>query len=83
MSSARLLPGKQFEVSRALRARITLAFAHDGISLPARPGIRRTDRSRPVTRQLPVRVSTLDLAVVFEVTPAVYVLVRPQPAAPA
>jgi len=31
---ARTLPGKQFEVSRALRARITLAFAHDGVTLP-------------------------------------------------
>lgn len=32
---ARTLPGKQFEVGRALRARITLAFLRDGISLPA------------------------------------------------
>ena len=31
---ARTLPGKQFEVSRALRARITLAFAHDAVTLP-------------------------------------------------
>jgi len=32
---ARTLPGKQFEVARELRARITLAFAHAGILLPA------------------------------------------------
>jgi small conductance mechanosensitive channel len=30
---ARTLPGKQFEVARALRARITSAFAASGISL--------------------------------------------------
>jgi small conductance mechanosensitive channel len=35
---ARTLPGKQFEVGRALRARITLAFLHQGISLPTAVG---------------------------------------------
>ena len=32
---ARTLPGKQFEVGRALRARITLAFLREGITLHA------------------------------------------------
>jgi small-conductance mechanosensitive channel len=32
---ARTLPGKQFEVGRALRARITKAFLQEGINLPA------------------------------------------------
>jgi small-conductance mechanosensitive channel len=31
---ARTLPGKQFEVGRALRARITVAFLREGITLP-------------------------------------------------
>jgi small conductance mechanosensitive channel len=35
---ARTLPGKQFEVGRALRARITVAFLHEGISLPTAVG---------------------------------------------
>ena len=36
-----------------------------------------------MTRQLPIRVSTLVLGVIFAVTLAVYLLVRPQPAVPA
>jgi small conductance mechanosensitive channel len=32
---ARTLPGKQFDVGRALRARITIALLHEGITLPA------------------------------------------------
>jgi small conductance mechanosensitive channel len=32
---ARTLPGKQFEIGRALRARIAAAFAEEGIRLPA------------------------------------------------
>jgi small conductance mechanosensitive channel len=32
---ARTLPGKQFEVGRALRSRISVAFLREGISLPA------------------------------------------------
>jgi moderate conductance mechanosensitive channel len=32
---ARTLPGKQFEVGRALRARITAAFLREGITIPA------------------------------------------------
>lgn len=32
---ARTLPGKQFEVGRALRSRISRAFLHEGINLPA------------------------------------------------
>jgi small-conductance mechanosensitive channel len=31
---ARTLPGKQFEIARALRARIAAAFVHEGIRLP-------------------------------------------------
>lgn len=31
---ARTLPGKQFDIGRALRARIATAFLHDGIRLP-------------------------------------------------
>ena len=31
---ARTLPGKQFEVGRALRARVAVAFRREGISLP-------------------------------------------------
>jgi len=36
-----------------------------------------------MTRQLPIRVSTLVLGVIFAVTLVVYLLVRPQPAVPA
>jgi small conductance mechanosensitive channel len=32
---ARTLPGKQFEVGRILRARITAGFGREGIHLPA------------------------------------------------
>lgn len=32
---ARTLPGKQFEVGRDLRARVVLAFRHEGINVPA------------------------------------------------
>jgi small conductance mechanosensitive channel len=31
---ARTLPGKQFEVGRDLRARVVLAFRHEGINVP-------------------------------------------------
>src|SRR3954466_327268 len=34
---ARTLPGKQFEVARALRARIVLAFRRQGLTLPPQP----------------------------------------------
>jgi small conductance mechanosensitive channel len=37
---ARTLPGKQFEVSRDLRARVALALSREGVSLRANaPGI--------------------------------------------
>ncbi|MCU1616506.1 MAG: MscS Mechanosensitive ion channel [Frankiales bacterium] len=34
---ARTLPGKQFEVGRALRARVVLAFRREGLTLPPTP----------------------------------------------
>jgi small conductance mechanosensitive channel len=32
---ARTLPGKQFDVGRELRARVAIAFRHEGITVPA------------------------------------------------
>jgi small-conductance mechanosensitive channel len=34
---ARTLPGKQFEVARALRVRVAVAFQREGIVTPAGP----------------------------------------------
>lgn len=63
---ASTLPGRQFDVGRALRARITLALTSAGFGPRGQPGHyeRRADGrvvSRPTHRNLPVRRTTFVL----------------------
>lgn len=48
---ARTLPGKQFDVGRALRARVAIAFRQEGINLPA-----------PLDNAAPVDTAPVDIA---------------------
>jgi small conductance mechanosensitive channel len=44
---ARTLPGKQFEVGRALRARVASAFRHEGINVSAELDTGRSSGTAP------------------------------------
>ena len=65
---ARTLPGKQFQVSRELRARVAQALVDAGITVPSSPEATTVKR---------VRTSTLLLIAVFVATYTLWLLVRP------
>ena len=69
----RTLPGKQFDVGRALRARIAAGLLREGIHLPTGLGTAEFDRDHLMRR---VRISTWLLAAVFLGTLVIYVLVK-------